>query len=139
MNMVLSMTSSPYWSQGNGKAEATVKIIKRMYQKNKNIHMALQDYRNNPQQGQEHSPAQRLISRRTNGILPMTPALLQPEVAYPGTVKTEIGARRARAKQYYDINLGATPHDVIQPGQWVYAKPSASSLKGATIIAQAHP
>ena len=39
-------------------------------------------------------------------------------------VKTEIGACRTRAKQYYDRNLGGTPHDVIQPGKWVYAKPN---------------
>ena len=109
--------SSPYWSRGNGKAEAAVQIVKRVYQKNKDIHLALLDNRNTPQQGQEHSPAQRLISRPTKGILPMAPALLQPEVAYLGTVKTEIGARRARAKQYYDRNVGGTLHDVIQPGQ----------------------
>ena len=117
-------TSSPYWPQGNGKAEAAVKIVKRMYQKNKDIHLALLDYRNTPQQGQEHSPAQRLLSRRTRGILPMTSALLQPEIAHPVAVKTEIGARRTRAKQYYDRNLGGKTHEEIQPGQWVYAKPN---------------
>ena len=42
------VTSSPYWPQGNGKAEAAVKIVKRMYQKNKDIHLALFDYRNTP-------------------------------------------------------------------------------------------
>jgi len=64
----------------------------------------------------------------------MTPALLQPEVAYPGTVKTEIGARRARAKWYYDRNVGGTPHDVIQPGQWVQNKtqPSAQAFRLAS-------
>ena len=118
------VTSSPYWPQGNGKAEAAVKIVKRMYQKNKDIHLALLDYRNTPQQGQEHSPAQRLLSRRTRGILPMTSALLQPEVAHPVAVKTEIGARRTRANQYYDRNLGGKAHEQIQPGQWVYAKPN---------------
>ena len=54
----------------------------------------------------------------------MTPALLQSEVAYPATVKTEIGARWSRAKQYYDRKTGVLPHGVIQPGQWVYAKPN---------------
>ena len=115
------VTSSPYWPQGNGKAEAAVKTAKRMYQKNKDIHMALLDYRNTPQQGQEQSPAQRLLSRRTSGILPMMPSLLQPTVVYSGTVKTEIQGRRARAKHYYDRNLGGV-HGAIQPGQWVYAK-----------------
>ena len=27
--------------------------------------------------------------------------------------------RRTRAKHYYDRNLGGTPHDAIQPGQWL--------------------
>ena len=110
------------WPQGTGKAEAAVNIVKSMYQKNEDINLALLDYRNTPQQGQEHSPAQWLIFRRTRGILPMTPVLLQPEVAHPVAVKTEIGARQARAKQYYDRNLGGKPHEDIHPGQWVYAK-----------------
>ena len=118
------LTSSPYWPQGNSKAEAAVKIVKRIYQKNKDIHLALMDYRNTRQQGQEHSPAQRLISRRTRGILLMTPGLLKPEVAHPVAVKAEIGVRRTRVKQYYDKNLGGKVHEEIQPGQWVYPKPN---------------
>ena len=39
------VTSSQYSPQGNGKIEAAVKTVKRMYQKNKDIHMALLDYR----------------------------------------------------------------------------------------------
>ena len=99
------VTSSQYWPQGYGKAEAAVKIVKRMQQKHKVIHLALLDYGNMPRQGQVHSPV-----------------LLQPEVAHPVAVKTEISARRTRAKQYYDRNLGGKAHDEIQPGQWVYAK-----------------
>lgn len=41
-----NVTSSPYWPQGNDKAEAVGKIAKLMYQKNKDIHLALLDYRN---------------------------------------------------------------------------------------------
>ena len=54
----------------------------------------------------------------------MTSVLLKPEVGHPVAVKTEIGARRTRAKQYYDRNLGGKAHEEIQPGQWVYAKPN---------------
>ena len=42
------VTSSPYWWQGNGKAEAAVKIVKRVYPKNKDIHLVLLDYRDTP-------------------------------------------------------------------------------------------
>ena len=83
--------------------------------------MTLLDYRNTPQQGQEHSPAQTLLSRRTRGILPMMPSLLLPTVVLSGTVQTEIEGRRTRAKHYFDRNLGGV-HGAIQPGQWVYAK-----------------
>ncbi|KAL9974985.1 hypothetical protein ACROYT_G012097 [Oculina patagonica] len=117
------VTSSPYWPQGNGKAEAAVKIVKRMYQKNKDIiwHCWTKKY---PATGPGTFTSPKLISRRTRGILPMTLALLQPEVAHPVAVTTEIGARRTRAKLYYDRNLGGTAHEEIQPGQWVYAKPN---------------
>ena len=96
------VTSSQYWPQENGKAEAAMKIVKRMQHK---IHLALLDYRNTPRQGQVHSPA-----------------LLQPEVAHLVAVKAEISARQTRAKQYYDRNLGGKASEEIQPGQWVYAK-----------------
>ena len=44
------ITSSPYWPQGNGKAEASVKILKRILQKagKGNMHEALLNYRNTP-------------------------------------------------------------------------------------------
>jgi len=44
------VTSSPYWPQGNCRAKAAVKIAKRMYQKNKDIHLTLFDYRKNTRQ-----------------------------------------------------------------------------------------
>ena len=97
-------TSSPYWPYGNGKAEAAVKTVMRMYQKNNDIHMALLDCQNTSQQGQEYSLAQRLLSRRTRGILPTMPSLLQPTVVHSGTIKTENEGRRTRAKHCYDIN-----------------------------------
>ena len=53
----------------------------------------------------------------------MTSALLQPEVAHSVAVKTEIGAHRTSAKQYYDRHLEKRAREEIQPGQWVYAKP----------------
>lgn len=52
----------------------------------------------------------------------MTPQLLQPELAHPVTVTTEIEEHPPRAKKYYDRNLGGKAQEEIQPGQWVYAK-----------------
>ena len=114
---------SQYTGSQTAYSDSAVKTVKRMYQKNKAIHTALLDYRNTPQQGQEHSPAQRLLSRRTGGILPMIPSLQQPTVVHSVTAKTEIEGRRTRANHSYDRNLEGV-HSAIQPGQWVYAKPN---------------
>ena len=89
------------------------------------------DYRNTPPQGQEHSPAQRLLSRRTRGILPMTPKLLQHEFVSPDLVTTEILARRSRAKQYYDRGISASQQTELQPGQCVYVKPNPQNKHSA--------
>ena len=47
------ITSSPYWPKGNGKAEAAVKVVKRILKKSgeHNLHEALLTYRNTPQEG----------------------------------------------------------------------------------------
>ena len=82
------------------------------------------DYRNTPQEGMEHSPAQRLLCRRTRGFLPMTPALLKPKIVDQAAVKTQIEYRRARAKCYHDRGLSGAPLEAIHPGQHVYMKPN---------------
>ena len=58
--------SSPHYSRGNGKVESAVKIAKNILKKpRKEVpYLALQAYRNTPQQGYYYSPAKRLMSRR---------------------------------------------------------------------------
>ena len=76
------ITSSPYHSQANGKAEATVKIAKQMLMKCKSSgeypYKALLDLRNTPIQGMRSSPVQRLMSRRTQGLIHTNKQLLKP-------------------------------------------------------------
>lgn len=56
-----STKSSPYHSQGNGKAESAVKIVKNILKKSRNEdpYLALLAYRNTPQHGYNYSPAKR--------------------------------------------------------------------------------
>lgn len=79
------LTSSPYHSQSNGKAESAVKIAKKLVKKclssNTDIRKAILDLRNTPTKDMDCSPAQRLISRRTRHSLPTAPALLEPKVS----------------------------------------------------------
>ncbi len=57
--------SSPYHPQGNGRAEAAVKVAKNMLKKTKDFHAAMLNYRNTPQEGHSYSPAQRMMNHRT--------------------------------------------------------------------------
>jgi len=68
------ITSSPYHSQANGKAESAVKIAKRWIKKakrdNKDLHLVILNWRNATSEGINLSPVQNLQSRRTRTLLP---------------------------------------------------------------------
>ena len=72
--------SSPYNSQSNGKAESAVKIAKRLMKRSTDPYLALLEWRNTPTIGMGSSPAQRLLSRRTRGTVPIASSKLHPEV-----------------------------------------------------------
>ena len=70
--------SSPYHSSSNGKAESAVKIAKRLFRQSSDRFLALLEWRNTPTVGINLSPCQRLFSRRTRSLVPVTPEKLQP-------------------------------------------------------------
>ena len=74
------MTSSPYYNQGNDKAESAVKVAKNILKKSgqEDPYLALLAYRNSPQQCYSYSPAERLMSKKLNDIIPAIPTWLQP-------------------------------------------------------------
>ena len=118
------ITSSPKYSQSNGKAESAVKIAKTLIRKaqmeNTDIYLTILDFRNTPNK-QGKSPAQMLMSRRTRTLLPVTEELLQPKVVEG--VPDDIKERKQKAKFYYDktakdlpeLDIGETVR--IQPDQ----------------------
>jgi len=117
------VTSSPYHSQSNGKAESAVKIAKSMLKKvtkdNMDINLAILSWRNTPTQGGQYSPVQKLHSRRTRTQLPTSNKLLQPKVVRG--VEDEIIQRRQRAKQQYDKTAKELP--TLTDGQTVRIQP----------------
>ena len=119
------VTSSPYWPQGNGKAEASVKIVKNILKKCGRglLYESLLNQRNTPPQGCDKSPAQRSMSRRTRGLLPITDRLLIPEGCDNLKVRNSIYDRRLQAKRYYDRKAGKELPEV-EIGDTVYLKPS---------------
>lgn len=115
-------TSSPYHSQGNGRAEAAVKLCKSLLKRCDDVEEGLLIYRNTPQQGHSYSPAQRMFSRRTRTTLPTSDDLLTPQTINVQVVEKEIRTKRQLSKSQYDKHAGR-PHENLAIGSHVYAKP----------------
>ena len=76
-------TSSATYSQSNGKAEATVKLVKRilskaLHDKIMDLELTLLRYRNTPVVGCPCSPAEILMSKQLRETLPTRPDQLAP-------------------------------------------------------------
>jgi hypothetical protein len=125
------VTSSPYWPQGNGKAESAVKAIKLMMKKSgvSNINEALLIHRNTPPPGHDFSPAQRCMGRRTRIPMPMSHAHLSPFLVDHSSVPAAIVTKRHGAMVQYNkhANLSHTP---LQVGDFAYAKPPPHRKSG---------
>lgn len=118
-------TSSPYHSQGNGRAEAAVKVSKSMLKKSDDFQIALLNYRNTPPKDHTYSPAQRMVSRRTRTTLPTADHLLEPMSINRDTVSAELKAKRNTSKAHYDKTAGPEQNS-INIGEFVYARPPTS-------------
>ena len=129
------VTSSPYWSRSNGKAEAAVSDAKSVLKRSPDIYLALLNIRNTPPRGHSFSPAQRLMGRRTRSTIPLSEQLLRPEIADPPTVSSEINRRKIASKAQYDKHAQA-PLMPLPLGSHVYAKPRPSQWGSPWIYGQ---
>ena len=116
------ITSSPYWSQSNGKAEAAVKDAKSVLKKSQDYHVALLNIRNTPPRGYSFSPAQRLMGRRTRSSLPLCGERLLPDSPDPRSVTQEIANHRAASKASFDKTVQSSLPS-LPMGSYTYAKP----------------
>ena len=121
------ITSSPYWSRSNSKAEAEAAVndTKSTLKKSHNVYLVLLNIRNTPPCGYSFSPAQRLMGRRTRSTLPLSEDQLKPEPADPLTVCSEITLRRKASKAQYD-KYAQPPLMPLPLGSQAYAKPRPS-------------
>lgn len=123
------VTTSPYHSQSNGKAESAVKISKRLIKKakkdGKDVWKSILDWRNTPTDGMDSSPVQRLMSRRTRTSLPIASQMLNPKVI--DTVKQNKTVKHQKAKLLYDKSAKELPE--LTKGQPVRVQPSSADPK----------
>jgi hypothetical protein len=112
---------SPYHKEGNGKAEATVKIAKALIFKSiddgTDINLALLNLRNMPNKIGT-SPTQRLFSRRTKCMIPVSSELLKPQIIRD--VKKIIIDNKSRAKFYHDRTY--VKEKTFQQGEQIFVK-----------------
>ena len=91
------VTTSPRYPQSNGKAENSLRTVKRLFEKCKETSVsefqALLDWQNTPSEGMDTSPAEHLMRRRCRTILPMLESLLRPSYSLHGDVRVLAGRR----------------------------------------------
>ena len=128
-------TSSPRYSQSNGRVENAVKVAKRLMTKaledKADPFLALLDWRNTPSEQLHQSPAQILFGRRTRTKLPVAYTLLRT----PETDETRAALTTAKKRQavYYNRHARERPRSALHTGQTVRFKPDDSGewRKGA--------
>ena len=126
------ITSSPYWSQSNGRAEAAVKSAKHILLTADDFDLALLSVRNTAPAGHTFSPAQRLFGRALGSNLPQPSSTLLPSTPPQDIVVKDHTERKSQQKRDYDKRAGPPlPH--LLPETKVVAKPPPTSSAKAWI------
>ncbi|XP_031569046.1 uncharacterized protein K02A2.6-like [Actinia tenebrosa] len=129
------VTSSPYWSQSNGRAEAAVKSAKHILLTADDVDLALLSVRNTAPAGHSFSPAERLFGRALRTNITQPSVALEPFTPPRDQVVEERLQCKIKQKQAYDKHAGSPLPD-LPPGSFVYAKPPPSSTAKAWIPGQ---
>lgn len=118
----LHTTSSPRYSQSNGRVECAVKMAKRLMTKaaemNTDPFLALLEWRNTPSEQLGPSPAQLMMGRRTRTLLPTVNKLLDT----PTSSAASAALVRAKEKQAAYYNRGAKERPSLSKGDTVRVK-----------------
>ena len=97
------VTSSPEYPKSNGQAERTVRTVKAMLKKAKDLDAALLAYRNTPKDSTLNlSPPQMLMGRRLRTTVPQTTDMLIPQWYNPQDILTKLKERQGKQKFYHD-------------------------------------
>ena len=130
--MFRHVTVSPYHHQSNGLIESSVKTAKTLIRKaldeGIDVWMALLAQRNTPSEGFTTSPVQRLMSRRTRDLMPLTEQLLRPSVTLDAD-------KESRAKRQEKMSKDTRRQRSLPPlavGASVWMSPSGSNNRSWT-------
>ncbi|KAF7643789.1 hypothetical protein LDENG_00233150 [Lucifuga dentata] len=133
---ILHRTSSPHTPHSNGEAERAVRMVKKLWNKSPDKHLALLDYRTTPLESVGLSPAQLLMGRRPRNKLPAARELLRPRVHDSHKVKQLLDRSKASQKFYYDKKRASKHRAELIPGDEVRMElyPGNSRWSPAVVI-----
>ncbi|UYV76630.1 K02A2.6-like [Cordylochernes scorpioides] len=115
------ITSSPKHPQSNGQAEAAVKIVKNLMEKNKDPVLALMEYRATPL-ANGLSPAELLFGRKIRTMVPCTSSSLTPKTVDQSKLRGEEEQRKMAQKTAFDRRHAATKKAELIAGEKVWVK-----------------
>jgi len=124
---VTHITSSPRYPQSNGEAERAVQTVKKLLNKNDNLHMALCAYRDSPLQN-GYSPAQLLFGRSMHSI-----GVSHNSKVNLTTVQEFERNSRQYQKNLYDSRHRATLRTPLQQGDPVKIQDTSGTRTGVVI------
>ncbi|XP_012940989.1 uncharacterized protein K02A2.6 [Aplysia californica] len=133
-------TSSPRYPQSNGQSERFVNIVKTMFRKcteeGSDPNLALLGYRNTPITGLPYSPAQLLMGRKLNDLVPTDPKMLKPQL--PVDAPYLLQQRKIEQKKHYDRHTKSRPDHHVGDSVRVHTGRSNNWEKGVvTSMSQA--
>ena len=132
--------SSPQYPKSNGQTERFVQTIKHMIIKctaeNKDLELALLNFRNTPIEIINASPAQLLMSRRLRSRLPVAESKLTAVAQHDKT--KQITRRQKTQKKYYDLRAGSN-YSTLRTGSQIKYQNHKGRWSPGTITAQVGP
>ena len=118
---VTDITSSPYYTMGNGEAERAVKTIKSLLGKETDPYVALLSYRATPLQV-GYSPAELLMSRRLRTNIPTIREFRRPSVIDATVIAEKDAVLKERQKENFDSGHDAREQKGLNTGSNVWMR-----------------
>jgi hypothetical protein len=125
------VTSSPYYPQSNGQAEAAVKIVKNIIKKSADPYLGLLAYRNTPFAETQLSPAQLNLGRQLRTTVPAWGGRLNTKEPDLRMLKKAIKKRGQRQQTNYDSYHGVRTASELLIDQQVFLPDK--NLKGRVV------
>ena len=127
------ITSSPYYPQSNGLAERSVKTVKQLISKSKDLYLSLLSYRTTPFPWCGYSPAELSMGRQLRTTIPQVSEHLVPDWTYLETFRQSNRTFKEKQKLNHDRHHRAKELLPIPADSHVWITPGDSPVPGRVV------